>query len=143
MLMNEDGFTPWPDTEVELYEKNGIWENKNLLTVLLEGMKDRENKVAVVCKEFTLTYGELCQKSLLLANYLKSQGLKPGSTAVVQLPNCSCFLMVFFALLRVGVRAVFPPMSHMKYEWSGYIEQLNPDLIVVSDRHTICLSQKK
>jgi acyl-CoA synthetase (AMP-forming)/AMP-acid ligase II/ABC-type proline/glycine betaine transport system permease subunit len=66
----------------------------------------RPNKVAVICNEVRLTFSELNLEANKLANWLLSKGLKKGDRAVLLLPNCAEFAVVYFALMKVGVIAV-------------------------------------
>jgi acyl-CoA synthetase (AMP-forming)/AMP-acid ligase II/ABC-type proline/glycine betaine transport system permease subunit len=67
---------------------------------------ERPGKVAVICNEVQLTYAELNLKANRLANWLLAQGVKKGDRAVMLLPNCAEFAVVYFALMKIGVIAV-------------------------------------
>jgi len=68
--------------------------------------KQRPDKVAVICNEVQLTYSELNLKANIMANWLLAQGVKKGDRAVMLLPNCAEFAVVYFALMKIGVVAV-------------------------------------
>ena len=67
---------------------------------------ERPDKVAVICNEVQLTFSELDRQSNILANWLLTQGVKKGDRAVMLLPNCAEFAVVYFALMKIGVIAV-------------------------------------
>jgi acyl-CoA synthetase (AMP-forming)/AMP-acid ligase II/ABC-type nitrate/sulfonate/bicarbonate transport system permease component len=67
---------------------------------------ERPDKVAVICNEVQLTFSELDRQSNMLANWLLAQGVKKGDRAVMLLPNCAEFAVVYFALMKIGVIAV-------------------------------------
>ena len=67
---------------------------------------ERPDKVAVVCNEVQLTFSELNLQANRLANWLLAQGVKKGDRAVMLLPNCAEFAVVYFALMKIGVIAV-------------------------------------
>jgi long-chain acyl-CoA synthetase len=66
----------------------------------------RPNKIAVICNEVQLTYSELNLQANMMANWLLAQGLTKGDRAVMLLPNCAEFAVVYFALMKIGVIAV-------------------------------------
>ena len=67
---------------------------------------ERPDKVAVICNEVQLTFSELDRQSNMLANWLLAQGVKKGDRAVMLLPNCAEFAVVYFALMKIGAIAV-------------------------------------
>ncbi|MCJ7774127.1 MAG: acyl--CoA ligase, partial [Desulfobacterales bacterium] len=66
----------------------------------------RPGKVAVICNEVQLTFLELNDQANILANWFLDQGLKKGDRAVMLMPNCAEFAVVYFALMKIGVIAV-------------------------------------
>ena len=67
---------------------------------------ERPDKVAVVCNEVQLTFAEINLQANMLANWFLAQGVKKGDRAVMLLPNCAEFAVVYFALMKIGVLAV-------------------------------------
>ena len=67
---------------------------------------ERPDKVAVICNEVQLTFTTLNLKANMLANWFLAQGVKKGDRAVMLLPNCAEFAVVYFALMKIGVIAV-------------------------------------
>ena len=68
--------------------------------------QQRPDKVAVICNDVQLTYAEINRKANRLANWLLGQGVKKGDRAVMLMPNCAEFAVVYFALMKIGVIAV-------------------------------------
>jgi acyl-CoA synthetase (AMP-forming)/AMP-acid ligase II/ABC-type nitrate/sulfonate/bicarbonate transport system permease component len=68
--------------------------------------RERPDKVAVICNEVQLTYAELNLQANRLANWLLAHGVKKGDRAVMLMPNCAEFAVVYFALMKIGVVAV-------------------------------------
>jgi acyl-CoA synthetase (AMP-forming)/AMP-acid ligase II/ABC-type nitrate/sulfonate/bicarbonate transport system permease component len=68
--------------------------------------RERPDKVAVICNEVQLTFAELNLKANRMANWLLAQRVKKGDRAVMLLPNCAEFAVVYFALMKIGVIAV-------------------------------------
>ncbi len=68
--------------------------------------RERPDKVAVICNEVQLTFSELNLQANRFANWLLAQGVKKGDRAVMLMPNCAEFAVVYFALMKIGVIAV-------------------------------------
>jgi acyl-CoA synthetase (AMP-forming)/AMP-acid ligase II/ABC-type nitrate/sulfonate/bicarbonate transport system permease component len=68
--------------------------------------KQRPDKVAIICNEMQLTYSELNLRANIMANWFLAQGVKKGERAVMLLPNCAEFAVVYFALMKIGAVAV-------------------------------------
>jgi acyl-coenzyme A synthetase/AMP-(fatty) acid ligase len=68
--------------------------------------RERPDKVAVICNEVQLTFSELNLQANRLANWLLAKGIKKGDRAMMLLPNCAEFAVVYFALMKIGVIAV-------------------------------------
>lgn len=66
----------------------------------------RPDKVAVICNETQLTFSDLNHQTNVLANWFLDQGLKKRDRAVMLMPNCAEFAVVYFALMKIGVIAV-------------------------------------
>lgn len=66
----------------------------------------RSDSIAVICNDTRLTFSDLNNQSNILANWLLGQGLKKGDRAVMLLPNCAEFAVVYFALMKIGIIAV-------------------------------------
>ncbi|HHW07292.1 MAG TPA: long-chain fatty acid--CoA ligase [Clostridia bacterium] len=54
----------------------------------------------------TLTWAELYQKSASLARHLQSQGIQPGDSVALLIPNRPSFAVALFALFQLGARVV-------------------------------------
>ena len=67
---------------------------------------ERPDKVAVICNEVQLTFSELNLHANMLANWFLAKGVKKGDRAVMLLPNCAEFAVIYFALMKIGVIAV-------------------------------------
>ncbi|WP_444894372.1 (2,3-dihydroxybenzoyl)adenylate synthase [Microbulbifer sp. TRSA001] len=130
-------FTPWPESEARRYRDLGYWEDKPLTDILRVSCERDANATAIICGGRHFSYAQLDQLSDNLARSLKSKGVKPYDTALVQLPNIAEFYIVFFGLLKAGVVPVNALYSHQRLELLAYAEQLHPTLIIASASHTL------
>ncbi len=67
---------------------------------------ERPNAKAIIFKSVSLTYKELHRQILILANVLAGRGLRAGEAYGIVMRNSSEFVITFFALARLGARAV-------------------------------------
>ncbi|WP_312722321.1 long-chain fatty acid--CoA ligase [Mobilicoccus sp.] len=83
----------------------------NLADFLTESARRRPDHVAVREGEDELTYADLDRLTALGAGWLRSEGIAPGDTVVLSLPNIRAFVVAYYAILKAG--AVVVPMNPM------------------------------
>ncbi|MDO5604518.1 MAG: AMP-binding protein [Paracoccus sp. (in: a-proteobacteria)] len=128
-------FTPYPPDFAARYRDLGYWIDQPLTRALDEQAALRPDAVALIDGACSLTYGQIAHQAANLADRLRGAGLGPGDTAVVQLPNCAEFVIVFHALLRAGVAPVNAVFSHRTLEMTSYTDQLRPALLIGDQAH--------
>jgi len=64
------------------------------------------SKVALICQNEELTFGELHRFSDRVGASLASLGIKPGDRVALYLPNCLEFAVCFFGIVKAGAVAV-------------------------------------
>jgi long-chain acyl-CoA synthetase len=80
-------------------------------TLNLASMLDRHarlipDRVAVVCQEVRLTYGQLHALAGQVASGLRARGIGPGDHVALSCPNILHFPVVYFGILRAGAAVV-------------------------------------
>ncbi len=130
-------FTPFPPEFAARYRERGYWINQPLTRALDRQVARWPDAVAVVDGAQHLTYGQIADRAANLADRLRAAGLGPGDRAVVQLPNCAEFVIVFHALLRAGIAPVNAVFSHRALEISAYNDQLRPALLIGDRGHEL------
>ena len=99
-----EGCVPWPAELAALYRREGYWQGRPLGDLLDEACARHADKTALVCGERRMTYARLSAESSALAGGLLNRGIEPLDRVVVQLPNMPEFVVVVFALLRIGAQ---------------------------------------
>jgi len=127
----------WSDEEAKLYRSRGYWIDEELCQILERQVQNSPAKIAVIDNGIEKTYGCLDKESTRLAGYLAKQGLKAGDTAIVQLPNCYEFYVVFFALQKLAILPVNALMNHNELELTHYVGALNPSLVIADATHSL------
>lgn len=128
-------FTPWPAEAAAGYRAAGYWRGQTFPEFLAERAEAFPDRLAVVDSQTRLTYGELAERSLRLAYGLRGIGISPGDRVLVQLPNRAEFLVLWFALARLGAIPVHTQPGHRLSEISHLAALSAATAYVIPDRH--------
>ena len=130
-----DGVVPYPPDVAARYRAAGHWTGTTLDALLRDAVRDAPDTVAVIDRDRRWTYRELHGRVDALAAGLLADGLRPGERVIVQLPNIAEFLVVVFALFRVGAVPVFALPAHRRAEIEHFAGMSDAVAIVTVDRH--------
>ncbi|WP_145555067.1 (2,3-dihydroxybenzoyl)adenylate synthase [Yersinia canariae] len=130
-------FTRWPEEFARRYREKGYWTAQPMTEILSRQCQIRPAATAIICGERHISYAQFEQAAQRLAAHLTHLGLRCGDTALVQLPNCAEFYLVYFALLKIGVAPVNALFSHNRLELNAYIEQIQPRLLIAHAGHNL------
>ncbi|WP_165977520.1 (2,3-dihydroxybenzoyl)adenylate synthase [Nonomuraea diastatica] len=110
------GCTPWPAETAARYRSDGTWRGESLGDLLRSWARRNGSATALVKGERRLSYRELDERVDRMAAGFLRQGIRPGDRVVLQLPNVPEFVIVAFALFRMGAKPVFSLASHRASE---------------------------
>lgn len=130
-----EGFVPFPDEIAAEYRRLGYWTDGILTEPLFASVTRHHDKVAVVGGDRSLTYGELGQRVLRLANTLHRRGIGRGDRVVVHLPNIGGFIEFVYALWELGAVPIFAPAAHRRVEIEHFIDSTDACLYVTISAH--------
>lgn len=116
-----EGCTPWPGEWARRYRTAGHWRGENLADVLSAAAAAHGDRTALVQGRRRLTHAELDRRVARMAAGFVRQGIAAGERVVVQLPNVPEFVIVCFALFRMGAKPVFSLVSHRAHEISHLV----------------------
>jgi 2,3-dihydroxybenzoate-AMP ligase len=128
------GVVPFPPEFAKRYRERGYWADKSLaqeFKVVFDQYKDR---VALIDRDRRVTYAELDRLSTNLALHLLSAGLQPLDRVVVQLPNVAEFVILYFALQKIGCIPIAALVSHRYAEISQFAKLSGATACVIPDR---------
>jgi 2,3-dihydroxybenzoate-AMP ligase len=128
-----EGVVPFPPEFTRRYRERGYWADKSLaeeFKVVFERYADR---VALIDGERSISYAELDRLSDNLALNLLDLGLKSLDRVVVQLPNVAEFVVLYFALQKIGCIPIAALASHRYAEISQFVELSSATACVVPD----------
>src|SRR5580692_1317669 len=118
-----EGVVPFPPEYVKLYRERGYWADKSLAQEFDVIFKRYADRVALIDRDRSITYAELDRLSDNLALNLLDLGLKTLDRVVVQLPNVAEFVVLYFALQKMGCIPIAALASHRYAEISQFVER--------------------
>lgn len=111
-----DGHVGWPDDAAELYQRLCCWEAKTIIEHFDGWVERSGDDLALVDGDERLSYRDLSARSTRLSAGLGSLGVRRGDRVVVQLPNSTEFVLLCFALFRLGAAPVLTLPAHREHE---------------------------
>ncbi|MBK5233710.1 MAG: long-chain fatty acid--CoA ligase [Thermoleophilia bacterium] len=105
--------------------------NPNLATLLQDSAEKFPERTGIRLDDVTLNYATMNQMSQRVSGLLKDKGIEKGDRVCVMLPNVPHFLMVYYAVLRLG--AIVVPMNVLltSREIKHYMNDSGAKLILV------------
>jgi amino acid adenylation domain-containing protein len=93
--------------ECEKQNENKIIQNKTIIDIFNQQVKNNKNKIAIVFKDVELTYDELNQKANKIANYLLSNHKITADTLIpLFLSRSEYMIIAILAVLKTGAAYV-------------------------------------
>ena len=129
-----EGTVAWPAALADRYRAAGWWDGSTLFDVLARAARRRPDHIAVVDGERRLSYAELERTATRLAARLLALGIAPLDRVVVQLPNVAEFVVVYFALARIGAIPVLALRAHRQSEVRHFLNASGAVAYIVADR---------
>jgi 2,3-dihydroxybenzoate-AMP ligase len=128
-----EGVVPFPPEFAQRYRERGYWADKSLADEFTVVFQRYANRVALIDRDRSITYAELDRASGNLALNLLDSGLKPLDRIVVQLPNVAEFVILYFALQKIGCIPIAALPAHRYAEISQFVELSGAAACVVPD----------
>ncbi|MGH7611629.1 MAG: (2,3-dihydroxybenzoyl)adenylate synthase [Candidatus Dormibacteria bacterium] len=116
-----DGVVPYPPEFQARYRQLGYWQDQTLDQVFSPLFASGGSRTALVAGAIALSYSQLGEASARLAGGLYRLGLRARDRVVIHLPNCPEFVILHFALQRLGVIPVMALAAHRRYELEHYV----------------------
>src|SRR4051812_42680621 len=129
------GVVPFPPEFAQRYRDKGYWQDKSLAQEFSKVFKDHGPRVALVDGERQFTYEEIDRLSDNLALNLLELGLKPLDRVVPTLPNCAEFVLLYFALQKIGAIPIAALVSHRFAEVSQFVQLSGASACFYPERH--------
>ncbi len=116
-----NGFVPFPPAFVQTYREKGYWRDQSLAQEFDAVFHRFSDRVALVDGDQHFTYAELDRLTTNLALNLLDIGLKPLDRVVPTLPNVHEFVVLYFALQKIGAIPIAALVTHRYAEISQFV----------------------
>jgi 2,3-dihydroxybenzoate---[aryl-carrier protein] ligase len=127
------GTVPWPAEMSARYRREGYWDGTGLFDIVRRGAARLPAQIALVDRDRRWTYAELQRDATRLAARLLALGLAPRDRVVMQMPNAAEFVLVYFALARIGAIPVMALRSHRQAELRHFLNASAATAYVIGD----------
>ncbi|PXW97638.1 2,3-dihydroxybenzoate-AMP ligase [Sphaerotilus hippei] len=115
-----DGFVPFPADFAQRYRERGHWRDQSLAQEFAAVFETFGPRTALIDGERRWTYAQLDAASDNLALNLLDLGLQPQDRVVPALPNVAEFVVLYFALQKLGAIPIAALVTHRYAELSQF-----------------------
>jgi 2,3-dihydroxybenzoate-AMP ligase len=133
-----EGVVPFPPEFARRYREKGYWADKSLAEEFDVVFKHYAGRVAVIDRDKSISYAELDRLSTNLALHLLAAGLVPLDRVVVQLPNVAEFVILYFALQKIGCIPIAALVTHRFAEISQFVQLSGARACVIPEAQGDC-----
>ncbi|GGX06260.1 2,3-dihydroxybenzoate-AMP ligase [Pigmentiphaga litoralis] len=116
------GFVPFADADAARYRAKGYWRDKSLAEEFATVFATFADRIALVDGDRQYTYAALDRASTNLALNLLDLGLQPQDRVVPTLPNVAEFVILYFALQKIGAIPIAALVTHRYAEISQFVQ---------------------
>jgi 2,3-dihydroxybenzoate-AMP ligase len=116
-----EGFVPFPPEFAARYRAKGYWRDQTLAQEFAQVFTRFADRVALVDGERSFSYAELDRVTTNLALNLLELGLRPRDRVVPTLPNVHEFVLLYFALQKIGAIPIAALVTHRHTEISQFV----------------------
>jgi 2,3-dihydroxybenzoate---[aryl-carrier protein] ligase len=128
------GVVPFPPEYAARYRAAGYWEDRSLRDEFAAVFARYASRVALLDGDRSYTYADVDRLSTNCALNLLELGLKPLDRVVVQLPNVAEFVILYFALQKIGAIPIAALVTHRFAEISQFAELSGATTVVTPDK---------
>src|SRR5205085_4385654 len=116
------GVVPFPPQFAERYRAKGYWQDKSLAQEFAAVFKKYDQRIALIDSDRKFTYRQIDEITDNLALNLLELGLKPLDRVVPTLPNIAEFVLLYFALQKIGAIPIAALVTHRYAEISQFVQ---------------------
>jgi 2,3-dihydroxybenzoate-AMP ligase len=128
------GVVPFPPEYAARYRARGYWQDRSLAQEFDAVFRKFSSRTALVDGERVFSYQDIDRKSENLALNLLQLGLKPLDRVVPTLPNIAEFVILYFALQKIGAIPIAALVSHRFAEISQFVQLSGAAMCVYPER---------
>jgi 2,3-dihydroxybenzoate-AMP ligase len=116
------GFVPFPPEFAALYRQKGYWQDKSLAQEFAAVFDRFTDRTVLIDGDRSLSYREMDAVTTNLALNLLEIGLQPLDRVVPTLPNVHEFVLLYFALQKIGAIPIAALVTHRYAEISQFVD---------------------
>ncbi|WP_404444242.1 AMP-binding protein [Sutcliffiella horikoshii] len=124
---------PWLSLYPEEIPHEINFEERTLQSYLKQAAEEYPTKTAISFLGKKLTFEEVYDQSLKLANYLKGLGLEKGNRVSIMLPNCPQAVISYYGVLFAGGIVVQTNPLYMERELEYQVNDSGSEIIITLD----------
>jgi len=128
------GVVPFPPEFARRYRERGYWQDKSLAQEFAVVFKKYGGRVALIDGEREFSYADIDRLSDNLALNLLELGLKPLDRVVPTLPNIGEFVLLYFALQKIGAIPIAALVTHRFAEINQFVHLSGATTCVYPER---------
>lgn len=117
-----EGLVPFPPEYAQRYREQGYWLDRSLAQEFDVVFKRFAAREALIDGERRYTYADIDRLTDNLALNLLELGLQPLDRVVPTLPNCAEFVLLYFALQKIGCVPIAALVTHRYAEISQFVQ---------------------
>src|SRR5713226_845062 len=129
-----EGVVPFPPDFARRYREKGYWQDRSLAQEFTAAFRLFKENPFLVDQNRTYTYGEIDRLTDNLALNLLELGLRPLDRVVPALPNCAEFVLLYFALQKIGAIPIAALATHRYAEISQFVKLSGASTCVYPER---------
>jgi 2,3-dihydroxybenzoate-AMP ligase len=128
------GVVPFPPEFAQRYREKGYWQGRSLAQEFRICFDKHEKRIFLVDGDRQYTYAELDRLSDNLALNLLELGLHPLDRVVPTLPNVAEFVILYFALQKIGAIPIAALVTHRFAEINQFVKLSGASACVYPER---------
>lgn len=129
-----EGVVPFPPEFAARYRAKGYWQDKSLAQEFAFVFERFAKRTALIDGERVYSYEEVDRLSDNLALNLLELGVKPLDRVVPTLPNVAEFVLLYFALQKIGAIPIAALVTHRFAEISQFVQLSGATTCVYPER---------
>ena len=129
-----EGVVRFPPAFAARYRERGYWRDRSLREEFADAFAAFADRVALLDGERSFTYADVDRQSTNLALNLLDLGMRSLDRIVVALPNVAEFVILYFALQKIGAIPIAALVTHRFAEISQFAELSGATACVTPDR---------
>src|SRR2546425_12966651 len=128
------GVVPFPPEFAGRYREKGYWQDKTLAAEFAAVFAKHRDRIALVDGDRSFTYAEVDRLTDNLALNLLELGLRPLDRVVPALPNIAEFVLLYFALQKIGAIPIAALVIHRYAEINHFVKLAGASTCVYPER---------